>query len=554
MLSFAAPQFLWVLVALPLIILLHFIRVRRRRLEVAALFLWRQAQRLSQQRRRFSPTWLLLVQLLAVSATALALARPVLLLGGVPDRVLVIDASASMAARDSDGVRLEKAIAAAEAQLRGAGRVAVVRAGLDATVAQPLTEDHGEVRRALRELSAGDERAELRRALELARALAPEGDVHLFTDVDPPSGIEATWHPVGGDALNIGISVFELRAQQAFVSVVSNHPRPQEVELTISRGEELIARTTLLVPSRGQANASLPFDGAPGFYRASLDVPGWDGLALDDVAYAGNRALRVVLVPPTPALERALTAIPGVTLRQLPVAPATAATYDVLVQVGHPAELPEGRTLLVAPAAAAPRYERLVEWDRADPLLRFVDLTGVTVGLDPALPPLPEADWQVLARSETLEPLILRHRAPGHDVVALRFNPGQSDIVNRVAFPILIANILDAFRGEERLPLGAPLPREGVLHNGQPTTLTRAVLPGVYTIAGTRYAVSLQNAEESRLPVAERTPAPPAPAPALAQGERAWDGWLWLVLVALLLLVAEWLMWSRGGRAWASGA
>lgn len=548
---FLAPQFLWLLLALPLIVLLHFIRVRRQRLEVAALFLWRQAEQLSQQRRRFSPTWLLLLQLLAVSLTALALAQPVLQLGGAPDRVLVIDASASMAARDSDGVRLAKAVAAAEAQLRGAGRVAVVRAGLDATVVQPLTDDHGAVRRALDELVAGDERAELRRGLELAQALAPNGELHLFADAEPPTGIEAAWHPVGGDALNLGISVFELRGQQAFVSVVSNHPRPQEVELEISRGDQPIARTTLLVPSRGQANASLPFDGAPGFYRASLGVPEWDALALDNTAYAGSRALRVTLVPPTPALERAFTAIPGVTLRQVLAVPLTAATYDVLALVGHRTALPEGRTLLVAPSAATPRYERLVEWDRADLLLRFVDLTGVTVGLDPNLPPLPEGDWQVLARSETLEPVILRLREPDRDVVALRFDPAQSDIVNRTAFPILIANVMDAFRGEERLPLGGPLP-PGALLNGQPTVLNRAVLPGVYNLAGELYTASLQNAEESRLPVVEA--APVATVLPAGQGERAWAGWLWLVLAALVLLVAEWLLWSRGGRAWASGS
>jgi len=547
---FLAPQFLWLLLALPLVVLLHFIRVRRQRLEVAALFLWRQATQLSQQRRRFSPTWLLLLQLLAVSLTALALARPVLQIAGVPDRVLVIDASASMAARDSDGVRLAKAVAAAEAQLRGAGRVAVVRTGLDATVAQPLTDDHGAVRRTLNELLAGDEQAELRRGLELARALAPNGELHLFTDAEPPIGIEATWHLVGGDALNLGISVFELRAQQAFVSVVSNHPRPQEVELEIGRGGEPIARTTLLVPSRGQANASLPFDGAPGFYRASLRVPEWDALALDNVAYAGSRALRVTLVPPTPALERAFTAIPGVALRQIAVRPVTAAAYDILAVVGSVTELPPGRTLVVAPSAATPRYERLMEWDRADLLLRFVDLTGVTVGLDPNLSPLPEGNWQVLARSETLEPLILRLHEPGRDAVALRFNPAQSDIVHRIAFPILIANIIDAFRGEERLPLGAPLPL-GALLNGQPAALSRAVLPGVYTVARNLYTASLQNAEESRLPVARM--APVATAPLTGQGERAWAGWLWLVLAALVLLVAEWLLWSRGGRAWASG-
>ncbi len=106
-LSFAAPQFLWALLSLPLIVLLHFIRARKRRQEVSALFLWRKALELAQARRRFSPSWLLLLQLMFAALASLALSQPNLTLRTAPDRVLVVDASASMAARDSDGIRLK---------------------------------------------------------------------------------------------------------------------------------------------------------------------------------------------------------------------------------------------------------------------------------------------------------------------------------------------------------------------------------------------------------------------------------------------------------------
>ena len=53
--SFLAPQFLWLLLALPLVVALHFVRSRRKRVDVSALFLWRQAAQLAERRRRFSP-------------------------------------------------------------------------------------------------------------------------------------------------------------------------------------------------------------------------------------------------------------------------------------------------------------------------------------------------------------------------------------------------------------------------------------------------------------------------------------------------------------------
>src|SRR5690606_15771454 len=113
-LSFLAPQALWLLALLPAVVALHFLRARRRRYEVSALFLWRRAQSAVARRRRFSPTWLLAAQLLFVALAALALAQPVLARGDRPDRVLILDASASMAATnaagpDAGGTRFEQA-------------------------------------------------------------------------------------------------------------------------------------------------------------------------------------------------------------------------------------------------------------------------------------------------------------------------------------------------------------------------------------------------------------------------------------------------------------
>ena len=89
--SFAAPQFLWALLALPLVVLLHFVRSRRRRRQVSAMFLWQRARQVAERRKRISPTWLLLAQLLFVALAALALARPQIAGGVAPDRILVLD-------------------------------------------------------------------------------------------------------------------------------------------------------------------------------------------------------------------------------------------------------------------------------------------------------------------------------------------------------------------------------------------------------------------------------------------------------------------------------
>ncbi len=564
--SFLAPQFLWLLLALPVVVALHFVRSRRKRLDVSALFLWRQAAQLAERRRRFSPTWLLALQLLFVSLAALALAQPSFNVGGAPERVLIVDASASMAARDGGSTRLERAKAEAADLLAGAGRVAVLRAGLDATVAQPLSSDRGAVRRTLQDLTAADASADLQRALDLAASVAPGAELHLFSDdlagvVEPP-GSALTFHPAVQldqtdvplqSPANWGVSAFDLRNQQIFVSVVSNARRPQEVTLSVTRdgtGEDRpVAQTSLLVPSQGQANTSFPVEDMTGFYRAVIEVPSEDALDLDNEAFAGSRTLGVVVTPPTPRIERVLRILPGVEVRSVRSLPEGegALEYDVLISSNPPPEtLAPGRYLFFRAPSEEPRYAQIADWDRSDPLLRFVDLTGVTVGLPPEdaeAAPLPAGDWRTLAQTSDLSPALLRLSEPGVEAALLRFHPSQTDLVRRVAFPILMTNLMDAFRGEPRLPLGAPLSVDGG-NAGE-----RATEPGVYTVGGAPYSVSLLSAAESRLetslPTALSTQSGAANPPEEATERRNLG--LWLTLTALLVLVGEWLLWSRGG-------
>ncbi len=584
--SFLAPQFLWLLLALPAVVALHFVRSRRERVDVSALFLWRQAAQLAERRRRFSPTWLLALQLLFVSLAALALAQPSLNAGGAPERVLILDASASMAARGGGGARLESAKAQAADLIGGAGRVAIVRAGLDATTWQPLSANEAAVRRALADLRAADASADLQRAVDLAAAVAPGAELHLFSDnlagVSPPPETDFTFHPAiragasesaapAERPANWGISAFDLRNQQLFVSVVSSARRPQEVTLSVTRsggadGSEaddgrIVAQTSLLVPSQGQANTSFPVEDMTGFYRAALEVPGGDALALDDEAFAGSRTLNVVVTPPTPRLERVLRVLPGMSVRSVQTVQEGLA-YDVLVSSSAPPEtLSPGRYLFFSPPSEEPRYAQIADWDRSNPLLRFVDLTGVTVGLPPE-DASPTGDWRTLAETSDLSPAALHLSEPGVEAFWLRFHPSQTDLVRRVAFPILMANLMSTFRGEPRLPLGAPLPSETAGETADGTVgeaagaadgVARATEPGIYTVGGAPYSVSLLSAAESRLesslPSAQNSEA----SPLTVSTERRRNLGLWLTLAALLVLVGEWLLWSQArGGGWVS--
>ena len=112
--NFLAPAGLWLLaLAIPLIVL-YFIRTRRRELQVPSLLLWDTAPRFEGNSAFFQKMQrdpLLLLQLLALVLLAIALARPFMTVMGEGERrvVVVLDTSASMKAKDVSPSRFDEA-------------------------------------------------------------------------------------------------------------------------------------------------------------------------------------------------------------------------------------------------------------------------------------------------------------------------------------------------------------------------------------------------------------------------------------------------------------
>lgn len=92
-------------IAVPVLLLWYFLKLRRRPVRISSTLLWQQAVQDLQVNAPFRwlrPSWLLLLQLLLLAALVGAIARPALDLPGEPPErmILVIDRSASMSSRD----------------------------------------------------------------------------------------------------------------------------------------------------------------------------------------------------------------------------------------------------------------------------------------------------------------------------------------------------------------------------------------------------------------------------------------------------------------------
>ena len=80
-------------------------------------------------------------------------------------------------------------------------------------------------------------------------------------------------------------------------------------------------------------------------------------------------------------------------------------------------------------------------WDRANPLLSFVDLTELTVPRASRLAIQPWATALISAADDT--PLLLAGEDGGRRLVVLPFELQQSNLPRLPAFPILMVNLLD---------------------------------------------------------------------------------------------------------------
>lgn len=163
--------------AIPALLVLYFLKLRRREMPVSSTILWRKAIQDLQVNAPFQKlrrNLLLLLQLLLLLFLLLALSRPVANYTPGPGKttVILIDRSASMACRDVNGhSRLEEAKKRALDLVAGMKRDAtamVIAFDDSAEMLQAFTSDQNLLRNAIDSVKQTDRKTDLRLAYQLA--------------------------------------------------------------------------------------------------------------------------------------------------------------------------------------------------------------------------------------------------------------------------------------------------------------------------------------------------------------------------------------------------
>lgn len=306
--TFATPALalLAAAIAVPALVILYFLKLRRRSVEISSTLLWKKAIQDLQANapfQRLRRNILLVLQLLALALALLALAQPERTVEqlGVSRRVILIDRSASMDARDApEGMtRLDAAKRAALATVDAlepgglfageAHQAMVIAFDASAEIVQRFTADKARLRRAIESITPTDAPSSIREAFQLAQAHRPrapapddepEGPVgaalafHLFTDgriedleAFLPAGQDSVIYHAMGEPGARNLAITALRAERAydapenlsiFVALqnASDTPATVDVELLIDGTPVAIRPASLPASSPAGAGES----------------------------------------------------------------------------------------------------------------------------------------------------------------------------------------------------------------------------------------------------------------------------------------------------------
>ncbi|MDR1494217.1 MAG: BatA and WFA domain-containing protein [Planctomycetaceae bacterium] len=492
------------------IILFYILKVRLRQENVSTILFWRQVfeeRRTRSLWRRLRRILSLIVSLAFLSLLVTAALNPAFTSQKRESRtVIIVDNSASMNARESATTattRLDLAKAELSRYLAGTDTVrqtAIITAGGEPQVAAGFADHLGTLRKKAAEIPPTDCPTELDKAIELARRLTanePDSVVLVYTDGGAKnlekylSAKDVRFVPVGKPLDNVAITQFQPRRSlgdavgyEILAEVANFSETKTECRLEIDRdGTPVDVIPLSLEPNQTITRIVRSAGEQGGVLKASLKKTGTqeplDAFPLDDTALAilpSRPVQKILFYGETDFfLGYVLQAQPNIELTVLTECPAIVPNDSVLiVHRTVPTTIPKGNVFIIDPqndsdfCAVGESIESplAANEDKESSLMRFVHLTNVLIpGAKRLTLRFAEAnnesghsanadaedktnvEFSVLASTPEEYPIYLRWQTPDRKTLLFSGDLKRGDLALRTAFPIMISNALNDFRG-----------------------------------------------------------------------------------------------------------
>lgn len=495
-----APLALWLSLLGAGVVALYLLKVKRERVLVPSLEFWQALVGQKQTRTLFQrlKRWIsLMLWLLILAIIILSIANPVLTLGKIKPRsiVVVIDNSASMQAIEQEKSRLELAVSELERLTTGRpvrDEWLLIEAGRDVRVLQGWTHRHSAILDAADTIEPHHGETQLGESLSLATQLIEGRDdqtIVLLSDGSSAQGYAGHLEddriihiPVGEEDDNVGItriSVLPSRLQanqHVYVRVESCSSQFVECNLIAEVDGVTVEVLPIELEPGGEVwEQTLVFDEPEGGdLRVSIDRA--DILDADNEAFAimppitaakvalvsdqleaffFEQALSamVPLIDPAGSTTISDTEIDSIDWAQSPADIVIFNTESMPSSVNAEAVvsingIPEWTGARVIGEVVNPR---LVIHDPDHPLVRYLDFAGSSIVRAKKIDLVRSAE--VLVTSEAGDPLVFLSREAGRDTLCFAFDVFETDLPFRNAFPIMLRNAVGYLIEEQTQPM-----------------------------------------------------------------------------------------------------
>ena len=479
--TWAFPGAAIFLALIPPLILLYFLRLKRREVIVSSTMLWSRVledRRVNSPFQRFRRSLLLLLQLLLLLFLIAGLAQPQHETTLEEERtvLLLFDVSASMGTDEGGETRLEIAKERGRQYVEGLGdkeRAVVIQFSNRASSLSPVTDDRRELLRAIDSLRVLPATTSVDEAIELAVSISrnlTDGIAVIFSDGGFPAwegdeiSLPVEYQPIGVTVENSGITALSARVDfsnstrpQVYVEVRNDGAVPARGVLSVFQGGDLIraAEPEKGIEPDGVWSRSFEAD-VEGLVEVQWEPEGEDALATDNKAWieiAPRREIVLWLVGKRNLfLDGVLGALPDVKVREVGFDRVTALLEEepnppeVILWNGEaPEQLPSGCGHLflgavptsVWPNAELVEYPPVISWDRSHPTTRFISFGKLVVSKGQLLTPEPTTTPVLESRGGAL---ISAFAQPGARGVVVSFDPVDSTWALDISFPLFMHN------------------------------------------------------------------------------------------------------------------
>ncbi len=476
------PLAAWLFALLVPLVVFYFLKLRRPRMEIPSLALWRSViedQRVNSPFQKFKRNLLLLLQMVCLCLLVLAAMQPFVRGGAEQASYLpiLIDNSASMAATDAEGKsRLDLAkdeVRNIIDNLLSDQRLTLIAVSDSAQRMTEFTDNKRVLLDALDSIQVADVPSRPEEGLQLAQALArtfeistvrfysdgnlptrpnPSGQPIAVVDFDLPFDLQ--FHKLDEPAANIGITAFNARKSgedrwDVFVRIEGSAAAQTAAQVALSANGETVGSPESVVLEAGQSQRLVfRYDSAEATsLEVQLQPDGVDSLGADNIAYLDlpiSRPLRVYCPTELVSYRHSLEVLGDVEVSPAPdaesgsdpgdVTPGLAATYDLLISdraedraedraleastMFYTGMVPEDVQRLVTVESG---LAEVIDWQRDNRLLQHVQFADMDITDVPTFASgAEEADFEQLGYE------ILAHGNTGPLILQRRDGPSVS--------------------------------------------------------------------------------------------------------------------------------